>query len=82
MLRTTGGITLHGDWRRRRGSQTDAHLYGKNDFETALLDTRRPMCSMAIPRRVTAPVSQGQPCRDCLIAAITRRSSAQDHLNR
>lgn len=59
---------LLGDWRRRRGTQTDAHLYaGDGATNTA----RRPMCGRRIERHATEKVQSGAPCAECLTAAIT-----------
>jgi len=61
---------LIGDWRRRAGTKTDAHLYagrGHHPFD------QRPMCGKRIRYMTTTPVPSGTPCTDCLVQAITRR---------
>ncbi len=73
--------TLIGDWRRRRGTKTDAHLYrgtGHHPFD------QRPMCGKAIRHISTVPIKPwtGKPISrsdehralahtECLIAALT-----------
>ena len=64
MTLTTTTNVLHGDWRRRTLSHTDAHLYRKDDDI--------PACKRRIPRGVTGAVHHGRPCTDCLVAEITR----------
>ena len=54
---------LPGDWRHRRGTKTDAHLYAGGT-------ARRPMCGRVIERHATVYVTEGRPCSDCLVAAI------------
>ena len=55
---------LTGDWRRRYGSKTDAHLY-RDGSDYAL-----PMCRKNIEHYRTSEVEQGRPCTDCLVAAV------------
>lgn len=73
---------LPGDWRRRRGTKTDAHLYASG--------APRPMCGKVIERYqtaaarlATAPRSRSNytialPCTECLVQAITRRNGRGD----
>lgn len=61
---------LQGDWRRRAGTKTDAHLYDRRGDMTRL-----PLCYSRIPRNVTVRVEEGRPCSDCLVAAIRRAGS-------
>ncbi len=61
---------LHGDWRRRRGTKTDAHLYAGGT-------ARRPMCGKVIERHATVAVQSGRPCTECLVQAITKRETVR-----
>jgi hypothetical protein len=66
------GAMLLGDWRRRSGTKTDAHLYAAGE--------QYPTCRRVIKRdgvSGTEPVEYGQPCRDCLVVAI-RKAGAND----
>ena len=64
--------TLPGDWRRRRGTSTDVHLFRGSSFDS------RPACGKRI-RRVSTERVDGRPCADCLVAEIraagTRKES-------
>lgn len=78
---------LPGDWRRRRGTKTDAHLWagtGHHPFD------QRPMCGKAIRHISTEPATLwtgtpigrsnrlfALPCTECLVQAITRREVYQ-----
>ena len=78
---------LLGDWRRRTGSKTDAHLYRPStraEWERRYSD-QRPICGKVIPRRRTSAVqlwtgqplsrssaSRVLPCTACLVEAITQ----------
>lgn len=78
MTADPGGQVLYGEWRRRRGTKTDAHLWAeKRRGDTVLvrgLGSRdRPRCERRIPYDDTAAVRKGRPCTDCLVAEITRR---------
>jgi hypothetical protein len=80
------GPVLAGDWRRRKGTKTDAHLFagsGHHPFD------QRPMCGKAIRHLSTEPATlwTGEPrsrsdalwalpCTACLVQAITRRGLA------
>jgi hypothetical protein len=64
VIRTKEGTQLYGDWRRRRGTKTVAHLYAGGT-------ARRPMCGKVIERHATDAVQAGVPCSECLVAAIT-----------
>lgn len=68
MISTMGGTPLYGDWRRRRLTKTDAHLYRPEDGRNGL-----PACRKRIPREETVVVQQGRPCTGCLVAEITRQ---------
>jgi hypothetical protein len=59
-MNTKSGTPLLGDWRRRRGTKADAHLFRGQSFDT------RPVCLKAIRRISTESVRTGQPCYDCL----------------
>jgi hypothetical protein len=76
MMRSTigSGLTLQGDWRRRRGTKTDAHLWDGNWGGHHPFD-QRPMCGKRIRHYNTVPVAAGAPCSECLVQAITRRAS-------
>lgn len=54
---------LYGDWRRRRGTKTDAHLYNTG--------ARRPLCGRVIERHGTDSVASGRPCYECLASSFT-----------
>jgi hypothetical protein len=60
---------LPGDWRRRRGTKTDAHVYVKG--------SPRPRCGKAIDRPETVRVHFGRPCSDCMVNAIGGRDYGQ-----
>ena len=70
MTADPGGQVLYGDWRRRAGTKTDAHLYGPMGHAT-----RHPRCLRRIPWTTTVIVQKGRPCTDCLVAEITRTTS-------
>lgn len=76
-MKTADGLAvLIGDWRRRKGSKTDAHLWASSkrpDWQRSSSD-QRPKCGRVIPRFRTVAVSTGRPCTECLVAAITQRS--------
>ena len=88
---TNTGLPLPGDWRRRIGSKTDAHLYAPSkraDWERVYSD-QRPLCGKIIPRWRTSkaelwtgkPISRSNasralPCTACLVMAITRPYTA------
>jgi len=85
----TNGPKLVGDWRRRRGSKTDAHLFdgsGHHPFD------QRPMCGKAIRHMSTEPATLwtgtpisrsgsfwALPCTECLVQAITRQRKEVNH---
>jgi hypothetical protein len=76
MMTTASGTMLVGDWRRRWGSKTDAHLWHATHGSragTALFADLRPICGKRIKRRDTVLAHKGRPCTDCLVAGITRR---------
>jgi hypothetical protein len=75
------GPKLTGDWRRRTGSKTDAHLFAGNGHHPF---DQRPMCGKALRHMATTKVEvwTGYPigrsdrdralaCTSCLVAAIT-----------
>lgn len=55
---------LPGDWRRRHGSKTDAHLWTDGS------DYSQPLCRKRIEHYQTMAVDEGRPCTDCLVAAV------------
>lgn len=59
---------LYGDWRRRRGTRTDAHYYPEREL--------RPICGRRIEYGSTEPVPTGRPCYECLVADLTKRRHA------
>lgn len=65
-MNTPSGTKLIGDWRRRRGTKTDAHLYAGGT-------ARRPKCGKVIERHATEAVRVGTPCYDCLASAAAGR---------
>lgn len=69
MIADPGGQNLYGDWRRRRLTKTDAHLYR----DSPIAASRLPACRKRIPHDETVPVHKGRPCTNCLVAEITRR---------
>jgi len=69
MMTAGKGTPLHGDWRRRIGTKTDAHLYPPRTFR--LTGATVPLCGKRIRKDATAPVTRGRPCTACLVAAIT-----------
>jgi len=74
---------LVGNWRRRRNTKTDTHLYsgsGHHPFD------QRPICGKAIRYMTTEPIkpwtgsprsrsgaNAALPCTECLINAIGQR---------
>ncbi len=58
---------LPGDWRRRMGTKTDAHLW-RDGSDYAL-----PLCGKRIEHHQTSALANGHACTGCLVAAITRR---------
>ena len=78
LIADPGGQVLYGDWRRRRLTKTDAHLYPMQSDTTMrplLAAERRPRCGKRIPYGETVYVEKGRPCTDCLVAEITRTTS-------
>lgn len=74
-MNTTGGVLI-GDWRRRMGSTTDAHLYRyghKPSDQPIGPDKRYPVCGKRIPMGRTIAPKQGRPCYDCLAIAAAGR---------
>jgi hypothetical protein len=69
MTADPGGQVLHGDWRRRAGTGTDAHLWREGG------DYALPACLKNIEWFRTSSVHRGRPCTDCLVAEITRTTS-------
>jgi hypothetical protein len=61
---------LAGDWRRRRGTKTDAHLYGPSILPRNEPSGRRPLCGKNVRHVDTERVDVGRPCTDCLVAGI------------
>ena len=74
MTTESGGTILVGDWRRRLGTKTDAHLYHAAHgapAHTRLYADLTPICGKRIARRNTVPVHKGRPCTQCLVNGIT-----------
>jgi len=73
MMRTASGTMLYGDWRRRMGSKTDAHLWKDGS------DYAQPICGKRIEHYRTIALHSGRPCTDCLVNAIGGRDYSNAH---
>ena len=66
-MTTASGSVLYGDWRRRIGSSTDAHLW-RDGSDYAL-----PVCGKRIEHFRTVEVRKARPCYDCLAHGASGR---------
>ena len=85
MTADPGGQIMVGDWRRRLGTKTDAHLYharyDDHPGDRAWADIL-PACGRRIKRRHTVLVRKGRPCYECMTTALTYRIRPDSGENR